>query len=70
MTWNFDLTKITIAEYRRLFAKDQPDEEGDATLAKVAGIPVEEIVKLPYPEYRRLVKEFFEAAREPLNSPN
>jgi len=65
-----DLTKISIREYRALFAKDQPQAEEDATLAKAAGLTVEELLELSQPDYRRLVALFFEKAREPLADPN
>ena len=65
-----DLNKITVKEFRSLFNADQTPEEGDAILAKCCGMTVEEISALPYQEYRKLVKAFYDAAREPLSDPN
>jgi hypothetical protein len=65
-----DLSRITIREYRALFDKEQPQEAEDATIAKVCGLTVEELLELPQPDYRRLVKRFFDAARAPLSDPN
>lgn len=70
MDWDIDLSRITIREYRALFVKEQPQAEEDATVAKAAGITVDELLELPQPEYRRLIKAFFDKAREPLADPN
>jgi hypothetical protein len=64
-----DLTQITLREYRALFSPHQPEEE-DASLAKVAGLTLEEYQTLPYPDWRRITTKFFERAREPLTDPN
>lgn len=65
-----DLARVSIREYRALFAKDQPQADEDATLAKAAGLTVDELLALTQPDYRRLVALFFQAAREPLADPN
>lgn len=65
-----DLTRVSIREYRALFVKDQPQAEEDATLAKAAGLTVEELLGLSQPDYRRLAALFFKLAREPLADPN
>jgi len=65
-----DLSRITIKEYRALFDKDQPQAEEDAIMAKCADITVDDLLALPQPEYRRLVKLFFDEARKPLDDPN
>lgn len=65
-----DLTKITIAEYRKLFAPETTPEEEDALLAPCFGLTVEEFQALPYPDYKRVTAAFFEQARNPLADPN
>ncbi len=65
-----DLGRVSIREYRALFVKDQPQTEEDATLAKAAGLTVDELLTLSQPDYRRLVALFFKIAREPLADPN
>jgi hypothetical protein len=65
-----DLSTVSIREYRALFDKDQPQAAEDATIAKACGITVDELLELSQPDYRRLVKRFFDAAREPLADPN
>lgn len=66
----FDLNRITVAEWRALFDADQSAEDGDATLAKAAGLTAEEIAVMGFSDYRRLTKAFFEAAKEPLADPS
>ena len=65
-----DLSVITIREYRALFDKKQKQEDEDATLAKVVGLTVDELLDLSQPDYRRVTEAFFKAAREPLSDPN
>lgn len=65
-----DLHRISMREYRAMVDTSQPREQGDATLAKAAGLTVEELLDLPQPDYRRLVGAVIKAAREPLADPN
>ena len=65
-----DLTKITIAEYRKLFKQETTPEEEDTLLAPCFGLTVEEFETLPYPDYKRATAAFFEQARNPLADPN
>jgi hypothetical protein len=65
-----DLNKITIKEFRSLFDKEQSDDEGDKILAKACGLNAEQVSNLPYPDYRRLSKAFFEAVKEPEKDPS
>jgi hypothetical protein len=65
-----DFTKITVREYRLLFANDDIDVE-DEIIGKVYGLSVAELRELPYYDYRMLTKEFQAAARDPAGySPN
>ena len=68
--YTFDLSQITIAEYRKLAESSIFDPATDAILAKCAGVTVEEIAELSQPAYRRMLREFFKAASEPLADPN
>ena len=67
---DINLSLISIKEFRSLLDEKQTAEEGDVILAKACGVTVDEIQALPYPDYRRLVKAFYEKAREPLADPN
>jgi len=66
----FDISKISLREFRALIDPDRPDEEGDELLGRCAGLDAEEVADLPYPEYRKLTRAFFAKAREPLSDPN
>ncbi len=65
-----DLSRITIREYRSLFDQDKTDAQSDELVARACGITVGELLDLSQPDYRRLLKRFFETAREPLDDPN
>lgn len=60
-----DMTKITLREFRELFKPSQDKTEEDKTLARVAGLTVEELQALPVPDWRSLAARFFEKAQEP-----
>jgi hypothetical protein len=66
----FDLDKISIREYRKFATGSMMSEDDDTLLAKVSGLTVEDIGNLPQPQYRLLLRAFFEKAREPLADPN
>lgn len=64
-----DLHRISIKEYRALFVPEQPQADGDATLAKAFGLTADELLELSQPDYRLAVKTFFDAAKAPLDDP-
>jgi hypothetical protein len=66
----FDMEAVTIAEYRAFAKGSMMEEEDDVLLAKVAGMNVDDVRALSHPNYRRLLKGFFDKAREPLADPN
>ncbi len=68
--WTIDLEQVTIREFRNFAKGNLLSEEDDAILAKATGMTVEEIGNLPQPTYRRLLRDFFQTAQEPLNDPN
>jgi hypothetical protein len=61
-----DLHRITIAEYRRILDKNQPQAEEDEYIGKVYGLTGEEVGGLSYPDYRILTKSFFAMIMNPL----
>lgn len=63
--FEIDLSKITIKEYRALRDPDQPEDEGDAILAKAAGMELDEVQELSYLDWRLLVQKFYETAINP-----
>ena len=65
-----DLMNISACEYRSLFDNEQKAEEGDEIIGKAFSLTGEEVSNLPYLEYRRLMQDFFKAAKEPLSDPN
>ena len=67
---DFDLSKISIGEYKALFDRDQSDKDEYATLAKVSGIDAEDIDNLPLDDWKRFYKAFITKAIAPLDDPN
>lgn len=65
-----DLGRVSIREYRALFDTKQPQADEDATIAKAAGMSLDDFQSLSVPDWRRVVDAFFKAAREPLSDPN
>lgn len=66
----FNLSLMTISEYRALFDKKQDQTEEDVIMARVAGLALEDYRQLSYPDWRRLTKRFFEVAMRPIDDPN
>lgn len=61
-----DLNRITIREYRAVFSPKQPQDEEDATLAKVFGISVDELNAQSVTTFKRMFAAFLEAAKKPI----
>lgn len=64
-----DLHRVSLREYRALFEPGNQENE-DEIIARAAGMAVEELLDLPFPDYRRIVRAFFDSARDPLADPN
>jgi hypothetical protein len=62
---NFDLSLMSISEYRGLFDPEKKADDGDGIIAKVTGLTEAEISALSYPEYKKVAKAFFRKAAEP-----
>lgn len=59
-----DLYALTVEDIRKLGAEKGT---GDEILAKALdGLKKGELSKLPYPDYRRLTKAFWECVKDPL----
>lgn len=66
----FDLTKMTYGQWLGMFDPKESDERSDETLCRVAGLEMEEMKAITYPEYRKLLAAFFKRCRSPLSDPN
>ena len=67
---DFDLSKISIREYKALFDRDQSDEDEYATLAKVSGVKPDDVEEMPLDDWKRFYKAFITKATTPLDDPN
>jgi hypothetical protein len=66
----FDLSAMTLREYRGLFDPKQPQSQEDEIAARVSGLTVDEYLDLPQPDWRRLMTALLKKAREPLSDPS
>ena len=66
----FDLSKISLREYRSLFGTKLPTSEEDELITRVAGLTLDEYQDLPMPDYKRIIKGLVKKVREPLADPN
>ena len=67
---DFDLSKISIGEYKALFDRDQSDKDEYATLAKVSGVEAVDVEAMPLDDWKRFYKAFITKAIAPLDDPN
>lgn len=65
-----DLYRVSRREYKALFDDKQSTEDEETVIGKAFGLSGDEVADLPVPDFRRLVKVFFEKAREPLKDPS
>lgn len=66
----FDLSKLSMKDFRRFAAGGMLNEDDDKVLAQVTGQPAEWFGELSQPDYRRVLKAFFTKAGAPLADPN
>lgn len=65
-TYHLNLDAITTEDVRKASNPKTKVEDSDAILAKALNIKPAEIEKLPYREYRRLVRWFWKCVSDPL----
>ncbi len=63
-----DLNKVSTREFREMTDPKQPDRDEAITIAKACGMTVEEIVNLPFPDYRLVGNAFMRLATKPLEN--
>ena len=65
-----DLNKVSTREFREMTDPRQPDRDEAITIAKACGMTVEEIINLPFPDYRLIGNAFMRLATKPLENLN
>ena len=63
-----DIGRISVREYRASFNPEQKQDDEDGTLAKVAGLAVDELLDLSQPDYRRIITAMLADAKQPLDA--
>ncbi len=66
----FDLEAITYSDYRHFAAGALTVDEDNQMLAKVTGLPLDQVGKLTLKEWRQVARAFFRKAAGPLDDPN
>lgn len=66
----FDLDKLEYGQWLGLFDAKETKERSDKTLARVSGLEFDELKKLKFVEYKKLLNALIKKCREPLNDPN
>lgn len=61
-----DLYALTVADVRDLLDTKKKAHDGDAILSKAVGLSPAELQGLPYPEYRKLTRFFWQCVNDPL----
>lgn len=61
-----DLYALTVMDVRDLLDTKKKSHEGDAILAKAVSMTPAELQSLPFPEYRKLTRFFWQCINDPL----
>lgn len=61
-----DLYALSVLDVRNLLDVKKKAHDGDTILAKAVNMTVDEIEALPYPEYRKLTRFFWQCVNDPL----
>jgi hypothetical protein len=67
---SFDLSKMTVLQWRAMHNPAFSDEVDDELLAAVSGLTVAELQALPMDEYNRLFYAVVKKVKAPLADPN
>ena len=65
-----DLTAFTVEEYRGIFSRKESQKKSDETLAKAVHLTYEELTKLDYLNYKKILEAVIEKCTKPLSDPN
>ena len=66
----FDLMKITYRQWKGIWSPTESEEDTDATIAKAAGMTLEQYLDLPQPDWRALLFALHRKGTSPLSAPN
>jgi hypothetical protein len=64
-----DLHQVTRNEWRGIWSISEGEEATDKSIAKITGIPAEDLGNLPADDYKRLTAALLKKWREPLADP-
>jgi hypothetical protein len=61
-----DLYALSVADVRSLLDVKKKQHEGDELLGKAVGMTAEELAALPFPDYRKITRVFWQCISDPL----
>jgi hypothetical protein len=61
-----DLYALTVQDVRSLLDVKKKQHEGDELLGKAVGMTADELAALPFPDYRKLTRFFWQCVSDPL----
>lgn len=64
-TVEIDLYSLSVTDIRSLLDTKKKQHEGDEVLGKAVGMTAEQLAELPYPDYRKLTKYFWQCVNDP-----
>lgn len=66
----FDFFKINITEWRSLFEENAENtREFAEKIGKVCGLTADQLLTMPFPDYRALISAFWKRSQDPLSDP-
>jgi len=67
-TVTIDLDNLTVLDVRSLLDVKKNARDGDETLSKAVSLSADEMGAMPYTEYRKLTKFFWQCVNDPLKN--
>jgi hypothetical protein len=61
-----DLYALSVADVRSLLDVKKKHHEGDELLGKAVGMTTQELLDMPFPDYRKLTRFFWKCVSDPL----
>lgn len=68
--YHIDISQMTYGDFIELRDPKQSQDDEDRIIAKCAGMTLEQLRAVPYPDARRLIKAIIQEAVSPLDDPN
>ena len=64
-----DLMKVSAQEWKDITKPSQSNEDEAVIISKACGIPANELLEMPQPDYRLIIDSFIRLGTQPLTNP-